>query len=299
MGNARGRATFAAVLAAHAVLFLLLAIGLRPRAVPIEPELSVAPVYLAHLRRQPRPPRQPAPPPAAARTSPVLTRPAEAAPAIAATPAAPPVIASAGDGEAERLALSRALRGSRVGCANPSRLTDQERERCEDRLEQGSRLAKYIPTPIPAERRAYYDAVVKAKAPPKARNIVQTAGAKMVGPGAGLSGLIASEGNATRGMGGAGPGVGCALAFGGPKGTNGWKKPPHGLKLGPLPCFVTPPTGPLSPEANIRNPDTVIRDPKKAAPRRRRPSDTTIQGAAVGAEGEDKRVFIRPSAALR
>jgi hypothetical protein len=266
MGNARGRATFAVVLAAHAVLFLLLAIGLRPRTVATEAELAMAPVYLADLRRKPNPQREPAPPDAAARPLPVLNRPAETADVapVPAAQSAPPAPASAPEGEAERLALSRALRGSRVGCANPSLLSEAERERCQDRLEQGSKLAKYIPTPIPAERRAYYDAIVKAKEPPKASNVVQTAGRQFV-PQAGLSGLLAAEGSATRSMGGSAPGFGCALAFGGPKGTGGWKKPPHGLKLGPLPCFVTPPSGPLSPEANIRNPDTVIKDAKKAA----------------------------------
>ncbi|MBU1376967.1 MAG: hypothetical protein KKE02_19045 [Alphaproteobacteria bacterium] len=260
----RGRATFAAVLAAHAALFLVLAIGLRPKTAPVEAELMVAPVYLADLRRKPRPERAPTPPVASARHLPVLSRPAEPG-SVSPVVAAPPVTASGADeGDAERLALSRALRGSRVGCANATLLSDKERERCQDRLEQGSKLAKYIPTPIPAERRAYYDAIAKAKEPPKASNVVQTAGRQLV-PQAGLSGLLASEGSATRAMGGSAPGFGCALAFGGPKGMGGWKTPPHGLKLGPLPCFVTPPSGPLSPEALIRNPDTVIKDPKKAA----------------------------------
>jgi len=266
MGNVRGRATFAAVLAAHAGLFLLLSLGLRPRTAPVEPELMVAPVYLADLRRKPRPKRErETAPPNAARSAPALSRPAEAAEGADVAPPAPPAVPAAADGEAERLALSKALRGSRVGCANPSLLTEDERLKCQDRLEQGSKLAKYIPTPLPPERRAYYDAIVKAKAPPKTSGVVQTAGTRLVGPGSGLSGLVASEGNATRGMGGSAPGFGCALAFGGPKGSGGWKKPPHGLKLGPLPCFVTPPSGPLSPEALIQNPDKVIKDPKKAA----------------------------------
>jgi hypothetical protein len=260
MGNARGRATFAVVLAAHAVLFLLLAIGLRPRTVTAEAELAMAPVYLADLRRKPKPQREPAPPTAAARPLPVLSRPAataDVAPVLAAPPAAP-VAASAAEGDGERLALSKALRGSRVGCANPSLLSDQERERCDDRLEQGSKLAKYIPTPIPAERRAYYDAILKAKAPPKPTppgpDPVRSAqlGYKPVDP-------------ALRGMVGSIPGVGCKLAFGGPKGTGGWTKPGHTLKLGPLPCFVMPPQGSLSPEVGLTNPDTVIKDKKKAA----------------------------------
>ena len=239
MGNVRGRAIFAAVFAAHAVLFLLLAIGLRPRTIAPQPELVMAPVYLADLRRKPKPQREPAPPTTAARPLPVLSQPAEVADVapVPAAPPAPPAAAPAVEGEGERQALSRALRGSRVGCANPSLLSDAERERCQDRLEQGSQLAKYIPTPLPPERRAYYDAVVKAKGDMRKAAVVNEHG----------------------------PAIGCKLAFGGPKGSGGWKKPPHGLKLGPLPCFIMPPVGPLTVEAGIQNPDNVIRDPKKAA----------------------------------
>jgi len=237
MGNARGRAAFAAVLVAHGVLFLLLSIGLRPKAAPVETEVAVVPVYLADLRRKPRPKVERAASPAAAasRAPPILARPAEA---VADLPAPTPAEApTAADGEAERLALSRALRGGRIGCANPALLTEDERLKCQDRLEAGSKLAKYIPTPLPPERRAYYDAVVKAKGDMRKAAVVNEHG----------------------------PAIGCKLAFGGPKGTNGVKKPAHGVKLGPLPCYIVPPVGPLTVEADIQNPDRVIRDKKKAA----------------------------------
>lgn len=263
MGNARGRATFAVVLAAHAALFVLLAIGLRPRAVPVEAELAMAPVYLADLRRKPKPQREPAPPTAAARPLPVLSRPAETTDAmpLPAAASAPPVTAPAEEGEGQRLALSKALRGSRVGCANPALLSDRERERCEDRLEQGSKLAKYIPTPIPAERRAYYDAVSKARQPFRVEPM-RPGEHPVPAPKSGGSSLAALQSaNEKVRI----PLAGCKLAFGGPKGTGGWKTPPNSLKLGPLPCFVSPPVGSLSPDSNIQNPDKVIRDPKKAA----------------------------------
>lgn len=264
MGNARGRATFAAVLAAHAILFLLLAIGLRPRAVPVETALAVAPVYLTDLRRKPKPEREPGRPTAAARPAPVLSRPAEAADVApvqseSSKPSERAAVAEGADAEGERLA--RALRGSRVGCANPSLLSDRERERCQDRLEQGSKLAKYIPTPIPAERRAYYDAVSKARQPFHVEPM-RPGEHPVPGPKSGGSSLAALQSaNEKVRI----PLAGCKLAFGGPKGTGGWKKPPNSLKLGPLPCFVSPPVGSLSPDANIQNPDKVIKDSKKAA----------------------------------
>lgn len=264
MGNARGRATFAVVLAAHAGLFLLLAIGLRPRSAPADAELAMAPVYLADLRRKPKSQREPMPPRAAARPLSAPSRPAETAAAaapVAATPTAPPVTAAAVNGEDDRLALSKALRGSRIGCANPSLLSDRERERCEDRLEQGSKLAKSIPTPIPAVRRAYYDAVSKAKQPFHV-DPMRPGEHPVPPPKSGGSSLAALQSaNEKFRI----PLAGCKLAFGGPKGTGGWKKPPNSLKLGPLPCFVAPPVGSLSPDADIQNPDKVIRDAKKAA----------------------------------
>lgn len=192
----------------------------------------------------------------------MLSRPAEiadVAPVAATQPA--PATAYTTEGESDRLALSRALRGSRVGCANPTLLSDRERERCEDRLEQGSRLAKYIPAPIPGERRAYYDAVSKAKQPfhvEPMRPGEHPAPAPKSG-GSSLAALQSANEKVRI------PLAGCKLAFGGPNGAGGWKKPPNSLKLGPLPCFISPPAGSLSPDANIQNPDKVIRDPKAAA----------------------------------
>jgi len=258
MGSSRGRTAFAVVLAAHVALFVLLAIGLRPPPAPEAPEVTMAPVYLADLRRPKRTERRTETlPPTAARPLPVLSRranPSDVAPVPASPPAQPAFAGTEGD--AGHLALSKALRGSRVGCANPSLLSDEERARCQDRLEQGSKLAKYIPVPIPPERRAYYDAIAKEKAP------VPTLAALGRGPNAARSAelgyppVVFNSGH--------GPGVGCKLAFGGGKKAS-WKRPAHGLKLGPLPCYVMPPSGPLTVEADIQNPDKVIKDPEKAA----------------------------------
>ena len=138
-------------------------------------------------------------------------------------------------------------------------LSEAEQLACQDHLEQGSKLARYIPTPLPPERRAFYDAVVREKAPPTASQVVQSAGSKQAARNVGLAGMIGSQGNATRALTGAQPAFGCKFSFGGPKGTNGWSKPPHSLQLGPLPCAFTPPVSGLTPEAGIRNPDTVVK----------------------------------------
>jgi hypothetical protein len=45
-------------------------------------------------------------------------------------------------------------------------------------------------------------------------------------------------------------GLGCVGKFGGGHGLK-WEKPPHALKLGPLPCYITPPQGFLTPEADV------------------------------------------------
>jgi hypothetical protein len=50
------------------------------------------------------------------------------------------------------------------------------------------------------------------------------------------------------------PGIGCRIKFGIPKGWKGTAQPPHSLKLGKLPCFIVPPAGILTPEADIPTP---------------------------------------------
>lgn len=79
MGSRRGRAIFVAMAAAHGALLLLLTLGLKPRdPPPMEPALAIAPVYLAEIRRKPRPkPASDTPLPSAAAPLPVLARAAE------------------------------------------------------------------------------------------------------------------------------------------------------------------------------------------------------------------------------
>ncbi|HET9161538.1 MAG TPA: hypothetical protein VFN88_13085 [Caulobacteraceae bacterium] len=49
------------------------------------------------------------------------------------------------------------------------------------------------------------------------------------------------------------PMLGCAILFGGGQPAH-LKKPPHSLKIGPLPCFVIPPEGQLDPEVFVEPP---------------------------------------------
>ncbi len=126
--------------------------------------------------------------------------------------------ASAGNQDAVRRALHAAL-----ACApsNVQNLDEDARAICRKRLIEGAAaMGDAKVDTIPPDKRAYYDAVVKAYQDPTANSHP--------------------------------PGIGCALPFGIPK---GWKpshrKPPHSLKLGPLPCYVLPPKGFLTEEADI------------------------------------------------
>ena len=139
------------------------------------------------------------------------------------------------------------LRRGVAGCANRDAvgLTWAERVACDEQLGRGSQTARDIPTPLDPAIRTYYDAVTKAKAPDGALTPQSARGR------AGLFDDVAV------GMKGHGPGIGCHIGFGG--GNMRVFHPPHGLKLGPLPCFVTPPAGSLTPDVDVQNPDQVLR----------------------------------------
>jgi hypothetical protein len=249
--HVRGQRGFAlaAVAAAHAGLFLLLALGLRPVVRPSEQPVSMVPVYLLETRRRERAQR---PLRSQPRTLAVHPRPAVDLPPVPATPAPERAQTSTpSDSDAVRTRLAGALRASRVGCANLALLTERERARCEDRLAAGAATAKYIPTPLPPERRAYYDAVAKAKQPlyvEPMRPGEHPVPEPRSGGGSSLAALQAKNEKFRA------PIVGCKVAFG-----SGARKPPHGMKLGPVLCAVPLPQGPLTVEADIENPDKVVR----------------------------------------
>jgi hypothetical protein len=132
--------------------------------------------------------------------------------------------ANAGNQDAVRRALRTAL-----ACAPSSaqNLDDEGRAACRKRLnEAAAAIGDARVDTITPEKRAYYDAVAKAYQDPTGTTHL--------------------------------PGVGCALPFGIPK---GWKpsgrKPPHSLKLGPLPCYIVPPKGFLTEEADIPPADEI------------------------------------------
>ncbi len=135
-----------------------------------------------------------------------------------------------------------------VGCAHRDGvgLTHAEREACD---QKAGEVAKAAPTidKIAPEKRAYFDAVneayEKARAPAPVVSYV-------VGPYGGIAKVWTLP-----------PGVkpigfGCKIALGGvPRGYKSYHdKPPHSLKLGKLPCFITPPSGAFTEEADVEAP---------------------------------------------
>jgi hypothetical protein len=211
----------AAALAVHLCLLALLA--MRPGAMTVrqygEDALEVAlvpPLYLPRRAKPPAPsmPRPRPPRSAHATLAPLPMTPTESPAAPAAQATAPQPSSQTLNGE-----MGAALR-RRLGCARTDQagLTQGERQACADALGRGVRQVAALGQPVAAEKRAYYDAVVAARQ---------------------------SEGH--------GPGLGCHIRFGGGRPAE-VEAPAHGLKLGPLPCYLVPPAGMLTPEADIPNP---------------------------------------------
>jgi hypothetical protein len=201
-------------------------------------------------RRELRPGVRPLP--AAAR--PLFVAPEQQTQASGATPAAgalspaPSAAPSAGGGGAGlpgpvgpdvRAALRRGL-----GCANPSMLTREERRACDDQLAVASRGAPVLNEGRDPRIQAYFDAVAKAKAPEKPWTPIRAIGA------------MGRFEEVPRGANGHIPMLGCAVPFGPGEKP---KLPSHWLKLGP--CFIAPPKGSLTPEADITPPDQDLSHP--------------------------------------
>lgn len=180
----------------------------------------------ARLSPRPRAPRQ-----------------APTAEAVAVLPIAPAPTASA-SGPAPGKAngdLGAALRRGGVGCANARAvgLNREERERCAEKLGAQARDAPFLPAPIDPGKRAYYDAVAQA----------YDHGGPMVPLTArGGAGMFDADASANSGH---GPRVGCSVKFG-PNARKAPKGPPNALRAGP--CFIQPPNGSLTPEADLRKP---------------------------------------------
>lgn len=220
-GGARMGLAGAVALAIHLVLLVLLAIrtgaaGFRVYNEEAVEVALVAPIYLPRRAKTlpPSPPRARQAKASSATAAPLQMTPAESANAAVAPPVVGPAHALTLNGD-----VGRTLR-RRLGCArtDPLGLSQEERQACQDALGRGAQQVAALGQPVPAEKQAYYDAVKAARQ---------------------------SEGH--------GPGIGCHIKFGGGKPAS-VEVPAHGVKLGPLPCFLVPPAGMLSPEADIPTP---------------------------------------------
>lgn len=218
-----------ATVAAGSVLFHALVIGLLVQTfqIPAPPRLergateTIVPVIIARRQARPPPAASLRPRPRAVRSPRIDTpvAPLGLAPAPAAPPVEPP-----GPRDLQPDAR-QALRTSLFGCSQADLvgLTLRERERCNEKLGE-----KY--KDMPGAGGSARTAVALSDIPPDKRAYYDAVLASKHGPGRG-------------------PGVVC-----GPRDRKG-KGPPHSLKLGPLPCYVLPPVGPLTPGADVPEPD--------------------------------------------
>jgi hypothetical protein len=206
----------------------IIPILLLPRAPPSAAGGAPQPTALRLHRRAQRPDENPLPvaplPAEAAAPQPTKAAPQPATGQQASPPAAEPPASD----------LRLALRHGVAGCANAgASMTRAERERCNEQLGRGVATAPFLPAAIEPRIRGYYDAVALAKQadpPPVPRKP----------PGS--LGMFDTD---LRGTGGHPLAIGCRA------GANR-KALPHALRLGP--CFIAPPKGPLTVEADITPP---------------------------------------------
>ncbi len=179
-----------------------------------------------------RPTMRPAPTPAPVAAAPAPQRDASATPSQAQA-------AAAGLPSCEREDLILLTQAERIPCRNQ---LDADKERRANR-EQWARAARTVEEAknlapidiIPADKRAYYDSVMAA------RQAVKNAGVPDNRPqNAGGSSVV----NASVGW-------RCSIPFG--PNRNKVARP-AGIKLGPLPCYVKPPDGPLYDEGPLAAP---------------------------------------------
>ena len=186
-----------------------------------------------------------------------VTAPAAIAAAPSDAPARPAVVQGQGDGRwrvrggGDADAAARALARTTIGCDHQGwlHLTAMERDRCAKPLLEGLRSGMKFDA-LPASKRAYYDQVVAAyakmhAATPMSVNIPADARFANLG--------VEPQWRAPAGA--HMPALGCVIKFGAPRGYKSYHDgPPHSLKLGVLPCFVTPPSGLFTEEADVEAP---------------------------------------------
>lgn len=263
MQTAKRRRTSWAIAAsavAHAVL-LAAALLYRPHLTsPVElaasPMETVIPVLMTPGSHVARPREAPAAAvpltrPARPTENALAAAPGPPAPQTAGTapPVGPPAPAAEGQGEAAAAPdIRAALRHGAIGCSSALRagLSREEREACDEKLATGVKTAPFMPAALEPRMRAYYDAVIKAKAPDKPWTPNQAIGAlNRFDP----EPRVSSSGDHL-------PGIGCVVPFGLPKKMTAKEKAamkkralPHALWLGP--CFIEPPKGSLDPEVDV------------------------------------------------
>lgn len=224
----------------------------------LQPERSTADAPVPSAPTRSRTEATPSPLAAAPAPSPAPSR----TPAVtASSPGAAPAVAVAGQGDGRwRLrgggggdadGAARALARTTAGCDHQGwlHLTAAERDRCDRPFLEGMRSGMKIDA-IPAAKRAYYDQVQAAYAKmheptPMSINIPTDA----------RFGNLGVDPQWRAAAGAHMPGFGCAIKFGIPRGYESYHdKPPHSLKLGALPCFVAPPSGLFTEEADVQAP---------------------------------------------
>ena len=148
------------------------------------------------------------------------SRPAATTPAPSLLTAASPVAPPTGGDESEALGKVRSLLRGSVGCTEAAfaHLNEKELDRCAKWRQAHIDPNLQIPAPIAPEKRAWFDAVLAARNSP-----------------------------------GRPPLLACGVLIDGIR-LKLPKTPPHSLKLGPLPCFVVPPKGPLDDEVDVQPP---------------------------------------------
>ena len=239
--SSRRAVALAVSVAAHLVVLLALfrsvvwRFSTPPQSTPIELALVASPIVTTTGRAAAVPT-----PASTRRLAPSSRKPGSASPANASATtfkaAGPAITLSSGEGAGPGDAgtdLRGALRAA-LGCSSTLglHLTDDERRRCERQSAETVKSAARVDG-LPPEKRRYYDAVVQAYAFRQDPALIDPTAHSIV--------------------------LGCSIPFGVPR---GWKpsreRPPHALRLGP--CFIGPPKGFLTEEADLPSPVDLKQD---------------------------------------
>lgn len=205
-----------------------------PMADDQAPAISVAfarwPPKGAQAKTPPSPPDRPSPSP----------RPSPEAPSQSTAAAAPlsvPPGAQAGDGQDALRGLLRSAAACLQIGRGPS--TVEQRTACAKQVAEAARTSPHIDA-VPEYKRKYYDQVVEAYASHTAPTPVATAASQTQSQERWLAPKGAHQ-----------PVLGCAITFGAGA-PNKRSGPPHALRLGP--CFLAPPQGLFTEEADLAPP---------------------------------------------